>query len=152
VCPLAAQRLDTICVDKTPPSGPNDVNYWVYAYDKDPVNGLPRKGDQSNLLPVVGEGKNLPPNAPTALTATRAADASVTLKWSRPSPEDPDAGDGVEFYRIYRDGKALADRYARWFDPAGSVTWQDTATGGTTHSYWVTAVDKHYAESLPVTV
>ena len=153
VCPLAAQRLDTICVDTTPPSGPNDVNYWVYAYDKDPVSGLPRKGDQSLTRAVVAN--NLAPYSPTMLTATRAADASVTLTWKRPSPEDPDTGDGVEFYRIYRDGRALADRYSRWFDPAGSVIWQDTATGGTTHSYWVTAVDKRYAESPylgPVTV
>jgi hypothetical protein len=98
---------------------------------------------------------DLAPNPPTTQTATRAADSTVTLRWNRPTPEDPDAGDGIQFYRIYRDGKALADRYSRWFDPAASVTWQDTATGGTTHSYWVTAVDKRYGESPylgPVTV
>jgi prepilin-type N-terminal cleavage/methylation domain-containing protein len=144
VCPLAAQRLDTICVDTSPPNAPN-VNYWVYAYDKNPVTSLPRIGDQSDTLRVVAD--NLPPYAPTALSATRAPDASVTLQWNRPAPQDPDSGDAVEFYRIYRDGKALTDRYARWFDPAASVTWQDTATEGTTHTYWVTAVDRRYAES-----
>jgi hypothetical protein len=53
----------------------------------------------------------------------------------------------VEFYRVYRDGTTLAHRYARWFDNSGTVRWQDTATDGKAHTYWVTAVDEHYAES-----
>ena len=64
-------------------------------------------------------------------------------------PEDPDAGDSVSFFRIYRDGDALGDRYERYFDGSGRRTspGPDTSTGGITHSYWVTAVDQHYAES-----
>ena len=102
-------------------------------------------GDPSDVLAV--DTDNHPPYPATGVNATRAANGTVTLTWQRPSPEDPDAGDGVQFYRVYRDGKALENRYVRWFDDAETVTWQDTATGGTTHTYWVTAVDKHYAES-----
>ena len=151
VCPLASQKLDTLCVDQTPPAT-WPLTYYVYAFDKDPVTGDPRKGDRSDALVVTNTDQ--PPNAPTNLTASRAGDGTVTLTWKRPSPEDPDAGDGVAFYRVYRDGKAVGDRYGRWFDGSNSVTWQDSATGGTTHTYWVTAVDQHYAESLylgPVT-
>ena len=143
VCPLATQKLDTLCVDTNPPAT-SPLTYTVYAYDKNPSGAL-RKGDPSDPL-IVTTG-DLPPYAPTNLTATRGADGTVTLTWKRPSPQDPDVGDGVAFYRIYRDGQALTDRYDRWFDTSSSVTWQDTATGGTTHTYWVTTVDQHYAES-----
>jgi hypothetical protein len=144
VCALQTLQLDTLCVDPSPPNSAV-VNYWVVAYDKDPVTGLPRAGDQSNTLAVVKD--NNPPFGPTNLVGTRSGNGSVTLTWERPSPEDPDALDGVEFYRIYRDGQALGDRYERWFDPAATVTWHDAATGGLPHSYSVTAVDRHYAES-----
>jgi fibronectin type 3 domain-containing protein len=143
VCPLATQKLDTLCVDTNPPAT-SPLQYTVYAYDKD-SSGAPRRGDPSD--PLVVTNTDQPPYAPTNLTASRAADGTVTLTWKRPSPEDPDTGDGVAFYRIYRDGKALTDRYDRWFSNSGTVTWQDTATAGTTHTYWVTSVDQHYAES-----
>ena len=72
---------------------------------------------------------NAAPYPPATLTASRTGD-TVTLTWQRPSPGDPDPLDGVEFYRVYRDGTALGDRYARWFDDAAKVTWQDSATDG----------------------
>jgi hypothetical protein len=143
VCSLATLQLDTFCVDGSPP-GTALVDYWVVAYDKDPVTGLLRPGDQSNTLTVVNN--NNAPFGPTNLVGSRSG-STVTLTWKRPSPADPDPLDGIEFYRIYRDGQALADRYERWFDQAATITWQDTATGGVSHSYSVTAVDKHYAES-----
>jgi prepilin-type N-terminal cleavage/methylation domain-containing protein len=143
VCPLATQKLDTLCVDKNPPAGAS-LQYTVYAYDLDPSGGL-RKGDASD--PLVVTNTDQPPYAPTSLTASRGADGTVTLTWKRPSPQDPDPGDSVAFYRVYRDGQAMSDRYGRWFSSSASVTWQDAATGGTTHTYWVTAVDQHYAES-----
>jgi hypothetical protein len=151
VCPLAQQKLDTICVDTAPPSDPT-VNYWVYAYDTDPSTRQLRRGDRSDLLAVVTANQR--PYAPTNLSLTSAADGTVRLTWRRPSPEDKDPGDGIEFYRIYRDGKSLSDRYDRWFDNGSTVTWQDTDTADKHHDYWVTAVDKHYAESVllgPVT-
>ncbi len=144
VCPLVTQQLVTTCVDTSPPDVPN-LGYVVYAYDRDPLTGSPRAGDVST--PTLDVTKtNTAPFPPVNLSGTRAGD-SVTLTWQRPSPEDPDAGDAIEFYRIYRDGKALTDRYERWFDPRANPIWQDTRTGGLTHTYWVTAVDENFAES-----
>ncbi len=83
------------------------------------------------------------PAAPTGLSVTRnPADDTTVLSWTAPLGTP-----AVDFYRIYRDGNLLTDR----FDTAGlngtPVTWTDTATGGTTHSYRVTAVSAEFAES-----
>jgi prepilin-type N-terminal cleavage/methylation domain-containing protein len=142
VCALAIQKLSTTCVDPSPPDV-DLLEYDVYAYDRD-TSGQVRAGDNSETLQVTRD--NRAPFPPTGLIATRAGDV-VTLQWSRPAPEDPDTGDGVEFYRIYRDGQALGNRYDRWFDSRPQVIWEDTNTGGLQHSYSVTAVDKHFAES-----
>jgi prepilin-type N-terminal cleavage/methylation domain-containing protein len=142
VCPLATQKLLTLCTDPAPPDAP-EVQYVVYAYDRDPA-GEVREGDPSGTLTVTKD--NAAPFPPTNVTGERDGD-TVRLTWQRPSPEDPDSGDGVEFYRIYRDGQALEDRYDRWFDSRPTASWEDTNTGGLTHTYWVRAVDKHYAES-----
>lgn len=143
VCQLATQKLTTTCVDPAPPAD-DLVQYQVYAYDRDTA-GAPRQGDWSNpRLDVTTD--NLAPFPPTDLTGTRTGDV-VTLEWSRPAPEDPDADDGVDFYRIYRDGQALGNRYDRWFDSRPRVVWQDTQTGGLAHTYSVTSVDEHFAES-----
>jgi prepilin-type N-terminal cleavage/methylation domain-containing protein len=151
VCALVDQGLETSCTDPTPP-GTDPLIYKVYAYDRDTA-GVPREGDESD--PRIVLAGNQPPNVPTDLIATRNADDSVTLTWSRPSPEDPDGPtDGVDFYRIYRDGTALSNRVDRWFDDRPSVTWQDTDTNGLQHQYWVTAVDEQHMESTflgPVT-
>ena len=151
VCPLLSQGLNTLCTDEAPPAS-YPLTYVVYAYDRDTA-GQPRDGDVTDP-PLVVTGGNQAPFPPTDLVAERNADDSVTLTWSRPSPEDPDADDGVEFYRIYRGGKTLNDRYERWFDGRPTVTWQDNATSGIEHTYWVTAVDKQHMESVflgPVT-
>jgi hypothetical protein len=47
----------------------------------------------------------------------------------------------VQFYRVYRDGTAIANRY----DVTGTTSYVD-APGGS-HSYWVTAVDDNFRES-----
>jgi len=144
VCALADQRLETTCTDTAPPAT-DPLEYVVYAYDRDPDGAL-REGDPSEVRTVTAGNRQ--PNPPTGLAAVRNADGSVTLTWSRPSPDDPDGPpDGVEFYRIYRDGQALANRYDRWFDGAPNVTWQDTQTNGLQHSYSVTAVDTQHLES-----
>jgi prepilin-type N-terminal cleavage/methylation domain-containing protein len=151
VCPLLDQGLETACTDTTPP-GTDPLEYVVYAYDRDAA-GVPREGDPSDHR-IVSAG-NQAPFPPTDLAAERNADGSVTLTWARPAPEDPDGPpDGVEFYRIYRDGNTLDQRYERWFDDRPNITWQDTGTNGLEHTYWVTAVDEHHMESAflgPVT-
>jgi prepilin-type N-terminal cleavage/methylation domain-containing protein len=138
VCALADQLLVTTCTDTAPPAS-DPLAYVVYAYDRDASGNL-REGDESDLLTVTTGGAR--PNAPTGLAAVRNPDQSVTLTWTRPAPGDP------EFYRIYRDGQALANRYERWFDDRQTVTWQDTQTDGLPHTYSVTAVDGDHLESL----
>ena len=151
VCGYAQVKLDTSCVDNAPPIT-DPIYYHVRAYDRTPGTGTPRPGPWSTPLKVVKT--NLPPFPPTSLTATTTnagtSAAVVTLKWSRPSPQDPDNGDSVAFYRIYRDGIALANRYDRSYDLTSNPTWKDTSTGGSLHTYFVTAVDTHYAESVVV--
>jgi prepilin-type N-terminal cleavage/methylation domain-containing protein len=146
ICPIATQELKTFCTDYSPPaSGP--LEYYVRAYDRDP-SGNPRAGDASSpSLTVVDT--NTSPYEVTNFTLTKLASGDTKLSWQRPSPEDPDTGDSIAFFRIYRDGSALSDRYDRYFDLSGSsdVSWTDTETGGASHTYWVTAVDQHYAES-----
>ena len=146
ICPLASQQLKTFCTDTAPPSS-GTVSYWVRAYDKAPGTGVPRAGADSARLDVTDT--NLAPNKPTIVSATKTGGV-MTIKWDKPSPADPDIGDTVAFYRIYRDGTDITNRYERWYDGSSNVTWQDTLTGGTTHTYYITAVDTHYAESALV--
>jgi type II secretory pathway pseudopilin PulG len=145
VCPIASLKLNTSCVDSSAPSG-GSLEYWVVAYDTNPSDGSLRAGDESTHLTVTS-GDNAPPFAPTGLSAVRDAAGNVTLTWNRPSPDDPDAGDRIDFYRVYRDGVDYTNRFARWYDDGATVTWTDTATAGATHTYRVTSVDTHYMES-----
>jgi fibronectin type 3 domain-containing protein len=90
-------------------------------------------------------GTNRPPNAPRTLTLAKDTDGSSVLQWSAPSPADPDQGDSIVYYRIYRDGTDSAHRYLT----VGGLetTAVDTKPAGATHQYWVSAVDSHLAES-----
>jgi len=146
-CPLST---DTTCQDTSPPGSPL-LTYTVVALDRDPVTGILREGAAS--LPVTVTLLNNPPNAPTGLTASTNSDGATALSWNAPVPADPDSGDSIDFYRIYRDGTAVGDRYDR--TALGSqTTFVDGRNGGTQHTYWVTAVDTQLAESAalgPVT-
>ncbi|WP_028060270.1 prepilin-type N-terminal cleavage/methylation domain-containing protein [Candidatus Solirubrobacter pratensis] len=143
VCPRA---LKTSCIDTSPPNQDN-LKYYVQAWDTDPA-GQPRSGDFSDPLTVVLG--NTPPNPPASVTAITNADGSATLTWVAPSPGDTDPGDSIAFYRIYRDGKTFADRYATWSGPGSALTFVDANTNDVQHDYWITAVDEHYAESVVV--
>lgn len=148
VCALTVQ---TSCQDTNPP-GSGTLHYYVVAVDKHPTTGVARNGDQSSTVTVTSS--NDPPYAPTNLQASSSGGAT-TLTWSA-SPGDPNAllqGDRVDYYRIYRDGTAFANRYDRT-STGTTLTWTDTSTGGTSHTYWVVAVDTQLAESTligPVT-
>ena len=141
-CPMSTS---TACTDTSPPPAANgNVDYVAYAYDLDPA-GVQRKGPvASDVLSVTST--NNPPFTPLAFTAAHNADGTTTLTWTKPSPADPD-GDSIDFYRIYRDGTGVTDRYARWDNNGSSVTFVDAATDGQAHCYWVAAVDRYYAES-----
>ena len=85
-----------------------------------------------------------PPDPVTNLSASSPGDGTTALSWSAPT-----GGSTVSFYRIYRDGID----YTRRLDTTGSAsdtTYIDTDTGGTTHSYYVTAVSADLAESTMV--
>jgi hypothetical protein len=139
------------CVDDNPPGGLLGLvlTYYVVAVDLSP-SGQYRDGLPS--LPSTVLTTNHPPFAPTGLSATRDGD-ETTLTWTAPSPADEDH-EPIAFYRIYRDGSARENRYDRTgFGTETSIV--DGRADGTTHSYWVTAVDSQLAESArigPVTL
>lgn len=151
VCPATAGDFTsaTHCQDTTPPAVPL-LEYHVVALDRRPGDNAPREGAPSPQVQVTQT--NTPPSAPTNLQASTSAGNTVLL-WSAPSVPDPDPGDSIQFYRIYRDGSTYADRYDRT-GSGSEVSYTDTATGGVSHTYWVTAVDEQLAESVvlgPVT-
>jgi type II secretory pathway pseudopilin PulG len=143
ICPFTTQGLNTTCSDDNPPNLP-DIKYVVRAYDKTPGTGLPRASINEAEVHVLGS--NTAPFAPPGLSASTSGGVT-TLTWNRPSPEDPDTGDSISFYRIYRDGTDVGSRFDRWYSTAPSVSWQDTHTGGVAHTYYISAVDSHYDES-----
>ena len=143
ICSFTTQGLNTTCTDPSPPASP-DVIYYVRAYDKTPITGVPRPSPNVATLHVLA--LNTAPYAPVGVTASTSGGVT-TLTWTKPSPEDPDSGDSINFYRIYRDGTDVGSRYDRWYSTASSVSWQDTHTGGTEHTYYVSAVDTHFGES-----
>jgi prepilin-type N-terminal cleavage/methylation domain-containing protein len=139
VCSFTTQ---TICIDSAPPAQAGGVlDYWVVAIER--VGTVEREGTASPRVDV--NNTNQPPHAPQALTLAHDGQGNTVLNWQPPAAPDTDAGDFIETYRIYRDGTAVANRYAT----AGGteVTWTDLDTGGVAHQYWVTSVDTHFAES-----
>jgi hypothetical protein len=142
VCGLVTE---SVCKDDSPPDV-DAVDYWAVAVDRAP-DGSYREGTRSQLRTVTKA--NTRPFAPTDLTISVGTDGSATLQWAAPSPADPDSGDSIQFFRIYRDGVAYADRYDRT-GLGTDLTWTDPAHNGDPHTYYVTAVDSQLAESDPV--
>ena len=147
VCPL---KQKIACVDGDPPAE-NGLQYFVYAWDTNAVDGQPRKSSLNPSDALVVDMGNNPPVAPASVTATLQPDGTVKLAWPRPAPvEDPDPGDSIAFYRIYRDGTGFDQRYTTWEAPDAMVQFVDGNTEGLPHEYWVTSVDTGFAESVPV--
>jgi hypothetical protein len=147
VCPStgATPLGETTCQDMAPPDV-DSVDYYVAAVDRDPDPPSDyRVGDRSVVRTVTKT--NLPPYAPTSVTVSTSSGEPV-LSWSAVTPPDPNSGDAVEFYRIYRDGRAISNRYDR--ASATSTTYTDFRSGDNAHQYWVTAVDAQLGESAPV--
>jgi hypothetical protein len=119
-----------------------DTTYIVRALDRD-VPGALREGPDSDPITVTATAT--PPGPVTGLTRTDLTGGNVKLDWTAPAGTPAAA-----FYRIYRDGVAFTDRYDRAGAGAGSRTWTDTRTDGSTHTYWVTAVSSQLAESTAV--
>jgi hypothetical protein len=146
LCDLTDQ---TSCIDTSPPGG-SSVDVYVVAFDRD-ANGNLRAGAHSPVRTVTSS--NQAPFPPTGLSASSNS-GSTLLRWNAPVPADPDVGDTIQFYRVYRDGNAFADRYDRATCSIPLCSWTDTQTGGAQHTYYVTSVDSQLAESVlagPVT-
>lgn len=141
VCP---REPVTTCRDADPPVE-DGLEYRVQAWDLNHADGQPREAVALSAPLVVDLGNN-PPLPPVAPVAQLQADGSIQLSWMRPTPEDPDLGDSIAFFRIYRDGAGYDSRYAVW----NGTEFNDGDTGNSAHEYWVTSVDSRYGESAPV--
>jgi hypothetical protein len=123
--------------------GSGIYSYFARAVDKDIAGNL-RTGDATTLIPILFDNRS--PRPPTDVTAERVG-GQVNLSWSAPAaPADPDAGDSVVGYAIYRDGQRLADSYAT----TTTTTYTDTAVSDGAHTYWLVSVDGHGAQSARV--
>jgi prepilin-type N-terminal cleavage/methylation domain-containing protein len=147
ICPAAGGLQEGLsCADPDPL---DSSTYEVYAADcENLMTGFDceREG-VATVTPPRGKAEPsdpTPPDQPTGLTAS-VLDGKPTLAWTAP---DPGPNGPIRFYRIYRDtGTTLADRYDETVTNAPSYT--DPNPGSTTaHTYWVTAVDQNFNESI----
>jgi len=128
--------------------------YWVVGVDTNPLTGLPRESTATS--PKVDANLcDHPPTAPTNLAPTTLSGGQVQLSWTAPS--DPDSGDSVAYWRIYRFTGSSPNFPGGRYDLIGalnssgnqvtSYTDQSPDPGGVTQNYCVTAVDTHLNES-----
>jgi prepilin-type N-terminal cleavage/methylation domain-containing protein len=139
---------ETSCFDPDPPRG-RSYDYYVVAVDRDPT-GAPRESSTYKTHTIDVPGRNRPPAAPTPVSAP-PTDGPPVIKWG--ASTDPD-NDSIRFYRIYRDGTGYANRYDTSGDGA-TLSYTDNDPGTGRHTYYVSAVDTKFAESVltgPVTV
>jgi hypothetical protein len=143
--PCAGLIKTSQCIETTDPGG--SLTYTVRAVDKDASGNLRPSADSVSSSPAT---TNTAPSAPTGILDNGA---TSTLKFTTPlAPQDPDSGDTVKYFNIYRDGATPDKRYDTVSNvgvSAGTtLNWTDQATGGVSHTYRVTAVDNHGAESI----
>ncbi|HEX8076052.1 MAG TPA: prepilin-type N-terminal cleavage/methylation domain-containing protein [Thermoleophilaceae bacterium] len=136
--PCGGLVTTSTCIEPDPASSSSLV-YYVKAVDRDPSANL-RAGGASASLSVTTT--NRAPNAPTIGSC---GTSPCTIGWY--ATTDPDSGDSVDYYRIYRDGQAFANRYDVIDNVGSPVVWTEPNAGGTTHTYYVVAVDTHAKES-----
>jgi hypothetical protein len=108
----------TSCQDTSPPGS---AQYYVFAIDKE------GNGDRSTLLSV--SPTVLTPNPPQNLLVS-PSNGNTVLAWTLPAAN----ADTIAFYRIYRDGAAVSNRYDT-ASPGTATNYTDTQTGGVQHSY-----------------
>lgn len=125
------------CIEPDPSSSTN-LTYLIKAIDRDSSGNL-REGPTSASVTV--NTSNKAPGVPVL----SSGGAGATLAWSAVTDQDKD--DYVDFYRIYRDGTALSNRYDVIDAKGTSFTWTDPTPGTSSHTYYVTGVDQRLAES-----
>ncbi len=130
--------------------------YWVVGVDSDPTTGNPRESTSLSTK-VDANLCDHRPNTPTGLSGTLSG-GTMTLNWSAPSPADPDSGDSIIGWRVYRWASGTSVQYpGSRLQLVGSTDGQGhavtTATdsspdpAGVKQNYCVTAVDTHLNES-----
>jgi len=131
----------TECTDSNPPPGTDALAYYVKPKQDNFALGQVF-GPQTDLAIPAVTTANSAPSAPGAVTLMPGAQPTMT--WTA-SIDDG----SILFYRIYRDGNAIADRYGKTSDGT-TLSFIDKDSGGTTHTYHVSAVDDAFAESSVV--
>ena len=119
------QKVD--CTDDPPAGEPTSTRWWGSMY-------LPAAAPRVRACPATRS-----PWAPRPKGRRR-----------RPVSWDPSTDpDGIQFYRIYRDGTTYANRHDDYFPSAQNpgYAWFEFDTVGAPHTYRVSAVDGSFAES-----
>jgi hypothetical protein len=139
---LVCNVRETRCREGGMPAGAQQ--YYVKALDRDSLGNL-REGQPIATFTV--PATDTEPLPPATVTASKSGQNTV-LSWT--ASTDPDPGDSIAYYRIYRDGTGfIADLYDR--TAGGSqLNYIDSVTNGDVHTYWVVAVDSSYVESRPL--
>jgi prepilin-type N-terminal cleavage/methylation domain-containing protein len=132
----------TRCKESGMPAGAQQ--YYVVGVDRDSGGSL-RDGDRSAIVTV--PASDTPPTAPPTVVAAKSGSNTV-LSWTAAS--DPDPGDSVQFYRIYRDGTDWLGDYLGQTSSGSTLSYTDSQTNGDVHTYYVVAVDQSYSESRPI--
>lgn len=152
--PLAALR--PTCTN--PPQSYTTSNYYyVVGFDTDPNTGSARQSTFSTTLSYMNDANicNHQPNAPTLNTPTSSG-GNLLLSWTAPATADPDTGDSIQDWRIYRwpSNRGMSDPGDRYqligtttSSPVTSYTDTSPDPGGVTQDYCVTSVDTHLDES-----
>ena len=134
VCPAVRA---TECTDDDPP-GSGALEYYVRPQqDNFALNQA--LGPQTDLIVPAVDSADTAPTAPGSPALT--AGAQPTITWT--ASQDDGA---VIFYRIYRDGQAIAQRYGKTSNGT-TLEFIDKDAGGSSHTYFVSAVDDGFAES-----
>lgn len=152
VCTRASTQ-PTECVDESAPSGVT-LYYQVVGVDTSP-SASDREGDRSGTLTVASETANTAPTAPANLAVCTGGNVDCNDIDGNPAPSgtavlswdastDPN---GIQFYRVYRDGNTYADRFDILFPVSGKPLVFVDATASGSHTYYVSAVDTLFGES-----
>lgn len=135
----------TECTDAAPPTQSGAIEYYVKARQDNLALGRVFGAQKGLSIAAVGTPANRPPSEPGDVAIVGGA--QPTISWTPSSDSDGT----VIFYRIYRDGRAIADRYGKTSNGT-TLAFTDKSSGGTSHTYYVSAVDDAFAESPLVQV